>query len=546
MSPRHLSRRLCRLSNFGALAIACLLVLPAFGLEIPAQLRKQLLSQMEGTGKSAPPASAMEGFDNSLDTLAYRVGGGDQFLAIIEDLPSQPYYLTVQSDGNIYDAEIGLIRLGPIPLAEAVDKIRESVQTSLKRGSKAYVVLKQPKTVTFTVAGAISTPGTFQLSGVMRVLDGMKMAHRALLPEPDSYDLRSVRITNGSESRTIDILAFLSTGNPDENPYLYPGDIITVKPLGKTIYLGGAVHAPYSGSLPLRPGESLDDFLKGASFWGTADTTSVTVRSVGSRLSVLTRDEWPGFKLSFGDVIVIANHGSSSAADTVKVSGLARHPGTYSIQSGVTKFSEILAQAGGITEEGNPDKIVVLRHAKQIRDELSPQMDPASMNGKTNLPILTGHYQSVRPEMASGMNQMTNLNGHLILYPRETGGDLILIGGDEIFIPETESVVYLSGEVKRPGAYPFKSGADVRYYLELAGGYTGNADSKNTVLASSHKGYLSVRSSGLPLDGDIIVVPTSIEYKRLTTVAVPVLQIVATIISSFAGVITSIYLISQI
>ena len=54
--------------------------------------------------------------------------------------------------------------------------------------------------------------------------------------------------------------------------------------------------------------------------------------------------------------------------------------------------------------------------------------------------------------------------------------DTIIEDGDKIIIPNITQQVYVQGEVNNPGAIRYKSGADLKFYLEGAGGELDSAD----------------------------------------------------------------------
>ena len=56
--------------------------------------------------------------------------------------------------------------------------------------------------------------------------------------------------------------------------------------------------------------------------------------------------------------------------------------------------------------------------------------------------------------------------------------DLVLQPGDEIFVPEQQSIVKISGDVMFPNAVVYEPGQKLGYYVDMAGGY-GQTAKKN-------------------------------------------------------------------
>ena len=53
-----------------------------------------------------------------------------------------------------------------------------------------------------------------------------------------------------------------------------------------------------------------------------------------------------------------------------------------------------------------------------------------------------------------------------------------LIGGDVIFVANVPTVMEVGGEVNVPGFYKYVNGRRVNDYINLAGGFTQNAEKK--------------------------------------------------------------------
>jgi len=56
--------------------------------------------------------------------------------------------------------------------------------------------------------------------------------------------------------------------------------------------------------------------------------------------------------------------------------------------------------------------------------------------------------------------------------------DLILEDGDSIFIPTISNTINVEGEVYNKGIFVFKEGMPLKYYINMASGFTRNADKK--------------------------------------------------------------------
>jgi polysaccharide biosynthesis/export protein len=167
---------------------------------------------------------------------------------------------------------------------------------------------------------------------------------------------------------------------------------------------------------------------------------------------------------------------------TVLVAGEVAHPGSYPLASGAT-IVEILARAGPVSGGAAAEAIVV-----RPRGEVKGPVLPSEMSD-ADVDVLRVNLR----EIESG-----NLQANLALRPNDT-----------VFIPQAPRI-YVSGEVKSPGAYPFSPGMTVRQLVILAGGLT--EDGSSTRIRAIRKGEdgkareVKIQMDDLVVLGDTLLV----------------------------------------
>lgn len=474
--------------------------------------------------------------DNSIDPDHYLIGGGDVFQISIVGMPSQDRYCVVDPDGNLYDKEIGLIPLGKITLAESRRMIVRKVKSTLRKNLDIYVSLRSVKTAHVSVSGVVRNPGTQVVPGALRILDAIRMANGGVLPDWGEFNFRELKVRNRDSVKTYDFLAFLARQDPAQNPYVYPGDHISLSPQDARIFVAGEIIGPLHGAIPLKRGETLGGLVSLLEFKSTADESGVVLQRASQdgdsqplRLGIA---EAAATVLERNDVISVVGKESGRRADTVRVTGEVRRPGTYAVRANAATFSEVLSMAGGATELGNMGRAFVIKHSKR-----SQTMGHAPMERSRSIPqapkIPLTPMMAIRPEVASSITDLISSTDYaLIDASTAEGAKTILSDGDEIIILRKDPYVYVSGNVSAPGAYPYKAGAGYSHYVHLARGYTNKADIKNQFILTLVNGELAqVRDLRTVSEGDILVVPATIEYKRYTSVALPILQMVPAILS---------------
>jgi protein involved in polysaccharide export with SLBB domain len=471
-----------------------------------------------------------ESVDNSIVSREYLIGGGDAFQIGIIGLPSHEYSATVDPDGNLYIGDVGLITLGKIPLTEAIAKIKQSFRASLKDRYDVYVMLKKCKRPVVTLIGAVSNPGSYRLDGTRRLLDAVMQGNQGQLPHYNEANLRQVRCVNGDSVKTYDLLKALAGGDASQNPYLYTGDRIEVPNTGASICIGGEVTGLVQGRIPLKPGETLADVLPLLARRSSADTDYVFYHRAGSTPRRIPRIEASSLVLADNDVITIPSLADFGSQDTVLVSGEASRPGTYPIEWGKTTAQDILDLAGQGTPQANMKRVFIIRADKLVPPGMAYL--PPKANALAPPRWTSTSSAAVRPEINASLNDMIGSGDFAVISLESNPPSAVkLESGDEIHVPRKEEFVYVSGNVGSPGAYPFKAGEPLYHYIALAKGYTSLADKPNIVVMRYYKGIAQLRDPGSIEEGDVIVVPASVENKRVTTVYLPLVQTLATIAS---------------
>jgi protein involved in polysaccharide export with SLBB domain len=140
---------------------------------------------------------------------------------------------------------------------------------------------------------------------------------------------------------------------------------------------------------------------------------------------------------------------------TVSVMGEVKVPGTYALSAFSTVFNA-LYMAGGPNDIGTLRKIKVYRHGRLLSNV---DVYDFLLNGKLN-------------------------------------GDVRLQDNDVITVSPYESLVCISGKVKRPMYYEMKKGESVATLLNYAGGFTGDAHTRAIRIFRKTEPKLSVFSVG--------------------------------------------------
>jgi protein involved in polysaccharide export with SLBB domain len=461
---------------------------------------------------------------NSVNPDQYYVGGGDVFFISVVGNASIQYTGIINQQCELYLPALGVIKLGKISLTEAKKKIAEFVQGKLRRANTIYVELTKVKKITVSISGAVSNPGTYSLPGAFRVLDALRAANNNVMPSYNDCNFREIICITGDSIRIIDLFPYLLRNDVASNPYLYPGNTINIPYATRHVVLNAPIRAIVSGWVPIKEKEPLSEFLSLFKFDASADTAKILFRRnvPGNQNSIQTVawNDAASILLEDRDIITIPQKKNYSNMPMASVTGEVASPGTFPILGDSTTARDLLELAGGVTIYGDKTRAAIVRHGR------TESTDSAKI-----LSLLKIQAMGIRPEINAGLSKMTLLQDYSIIELTESNYSIKLCPNDNIVVPRRDNFVYVSGNVKIPGAYEYRPDKPCSYYVKLAGGYTNKADRTNVFGIRNYNGVSQVIDVSHIRSADVIVVPDSQQAKFLTVIFLPILTTAATIIS---------------
>ena len=416
------------------------------------------------------------------------------------------------------------------------------------------------------VFGEVNKPGYYPTSATTRILDVLAAAG-GLNQRADTIATLTREIEGEITVEKIDLATIMETG--EGNIRLTGGEMLLIPEANREVLVFGAVSRP--GMYTFRTGEKvLDIIARAGGVTANADLTVATLTRYGEEYEVITLDVASVFEdnnlpqnivVQGGDILFIPE-----ANRRVTLLGQVSRPGAYVVDEN-TRLLDLLAQAGGATTLANTREITVTRTLGEGVQVFEIDLEAVINNKAENIYILGGDVVFVpearqvavmgevnRPglyTLPSGARILdvlaltgglrSNLSSQEIVLSRQgpegtqlwslTYGDLlndnemanlILTGGDVLFVPEARKQVLVLGEVARPGVYSISEGARVLDAIALAGGPTdraaleavgiyrdGDMDASATLAMGKDKLLFQGSASDNPLimGGDVIFVP---------------------------------------
>ena len=524
---------------------------------VPGRLGPAIESGASPAARSALAQSEL--MAAAIDPETYRVGPGDEFQLVVPGVFELPIALVVDAEGGlVLPGSAGRVQVGGKSLHAAREEVQKAL-TALVRQREFALSLVRPRRFKVYVTGAVADPGAYEASPVTRVSEVIDRAG-GIVPNGSARAIRIQRTTGsspGGSELTADLAAFAGRGNLQANPFLDGGDVIRVPFRGPEVGVFGGVHLPGVYELALgetvgsaielagglmpgarldlatlshadgtnRSEEALD--LRGAMGASAADSSASDASGSRGAASAMARP------LAAGDVLVIPLAADAAAIHHVDIEGEVAYPGSYPIRPGIDTPNEIIARAGGFTDQANVGGVRVVRARPPAAFAAEPGDNESrgSVTGvatgsspPTGATADPGNTLGMPPETPPAFRDLPRSERERQLLAESEAGDEVrasgadaaladsvrLRDGDHIVVPRAEGRVRVDGRVRAPGLVPFTAGSEIEDYVELAGGYDKRADKRRIYLQRAGRPALEAASGAEPVrDGDAIWVPES-------------------------------------
>lgn len=236
------------------------------------------------------------------------------------------------------------------------------------------------------------------------------------------------------------------------------------------------------------------------------------------------------FALEPFDEIYVRRSPGYYEQQNVKIEGEILFPGTYALTKKNYRLSELIAAAGGLTEEA------YVRGARLERS-MTPE-EQVRMKAALRMSKLGNDSIDVEKlDLGSTYNVGIELDKALENPGSEI--DVVLREGDRIVVPQYLNTVKINGEVMYPNTVSFIDGKKVKHYIEQSGGYTSNAKKSQAYIVYMNGTIARVKGRGKNIvqPGCEIIVPAKPDRKGLS---LPEIMSIGTSTASLATMIATI------
>lgn len=408
------------------------------------------------------------------------------------------------------------------------------------------------------IKGAVYRPGIYQYSGQLNTVK--QLVEKAEGVMGDAFLARAVlhreREDLTKEVIQVDLKNILNGSKPDialqRNDELYIPSIHDLQDIG-TITVFGEVARP--GDFPFAENTTLEDIIiQAGGLKESASTVRVDVSrrikdskgtetpsQIGELLTFSLKDGFvidgePGFKLKPYDQVFVRKSPAYQPQINVQVNGEVLYSGAYALTQKTERVSDLIQKAGGVTP------YAYIRGAKisrQINTEERKRMETVLDMART-----TAQKDSIDiNKLELGDVYYVGLDLEAALNNPGSDADIVLREGDQLFIPEYNNTVRISGDVMYPNTVSYVKGKTLKYYIEQAGDYGQSAKKKSAYIVYMNGQVKKAKKhdSNLIQPGCEIIVPTKQESRfklqNMLSIATTSASL-ATMIASIANILT--------
>ncbi|WP_428768127.1 SLBB domain-containing protein [Treponema sp. HNW] len=391
----------------------------------------------------------------AMSTADYPVTAGDVYmLGFAAGTTPVSYTLTVDTSYKIRVANLAVLNAA----GKTFRKLKEEVEAIVSKNyplSGVQFVLITPGAFTVLVKGEVNTVAEKNAWGLTRVSEIIGGSFTAYSSN------RNIVLESPERTVRCDIFKARRTGDLTLDPYVRPGDIITVGRVERRVGLTGAVERP--GTYDLLENENIKELIH---YYGSGLTPFANMERIEIENSLSNTKTYID-KKDFESNTVLKH------LDTVFVDTLENTKPFVYIQGAVGTYGAQVESGRGIVTKTENIPLPFLQNTdwtyivRQQRDLFSVHSD-------------------IEKTYILRKGQKLPINVQRILYDSEYSVSLPAEAGDILSVPAKQLLVTVSGNVNMPERYGYVPDCTYEYYLALAGGITsGNKKTKSISITTA-------------------------------------------------------------
>ncbi|MCR6575375.1 polysaccharide biosynthesis/export family protein [Campylobacter insulaenigrae] len=431
--------------------------------------------------------------------------------------------LTVDSQGNIFIPKVGAINLLGVKNSALVSVITKAINKIYKSNVYVYADMDIYQNVSVFVTGNVNQPGLYQglsSDSIIQYIDKAK----GINLEYGSF--REIEILRDNQViKKIDLYDFLLKGELGLFPFRM-GDVILVGSVKDYVFVNGDVQKPFRFELS----QDIKTLADIANIAGAKPiVTNAVVKSYRAdhrlQIDAYAKKDFSEVVLHAGDEIEFR---PDYTAQNINIQIEGEHNGLHSI---VVKKGTTLADVVDMISanpQSNMQALQIFRKSvavtqKQLINAQLKELETLALTSSS----VNAEQASIRATQAKTIldfierAKKVEPKGQIVIDSVKAYKAVVLEDGDIINIPSKNNIVLVQGEVSIPGAFVYINKEKLRYYINLAGGYSDRADVSRVLIinANGKATKYNGRSSADIKPGDSVLVLPKVDSQNLQVVS---------------------------
>lgn len=435
----------------------------------------QIKEQIQKTATTSINSSTINSASQDISAIT------SNFESNIQLAISNPEYLVTPGDIYSLNYAAGTTPVSYKILVDSSYRIRVSNLAVLDASGKTYVQLKKQVeeivSKNYPLSGVqfiLTSPATFKVIVKGTVENSSEQTawpltrlSEILEKSPlNTYSSRrfvKIKSTNGKET-TYDLFKTQRFGDYSQDPYIRPGDIITILKTNKKVKISGAIVFP--GIYELSESENLKELIESSAggLSPTADTSRIELNrqisnsiKTGQKFYLSQKDLDENYKLNHMDSIFIETF--ENLRPRFYIEGAVYNSQEQALQAeSSTTIPESSTKFSMQFEQGSYYDFIIRKNEKLF----------SSVSDIENAYIIRGE-------------EIIPINIQNILDDTNFYSNILINQNDILRIPFKQFFVTVSGSVNNPGRYPYIPDRKYEYYIGLAGGFNKSQNSSKSV-----------------------------------------------------------------
>jgi protein involved in polysaccharide export with SLBB domain len=424
--------------------------------------------------------------------------------------------LTVDPQGNLFLPQLGPITVLGVHNQDLQRIVESGVRKVFRANVYSYANLAKAHPVRIFVGGFVNRPGLYNGTSMDSLLHYLDQAGGI---DPERGSFLNVQVKRGKQVRvTLSLYDFLLHGRIPL-VQLADGDVIFIAPRQHTVKVTGLAESPKQFEFQ---GNTLTIAELSQLAKPLTDATHVRViRNLGTIKNV------DYYELGHVNTIEINNGDEVEfTADkkpgtiTVRVEGEHESAQEYVLPYGA-RIGELLRKIR-FSERSDTASLQLFRQSIRERQKAKLDVSLKSLESSVlSARSSTSDEAKLRKEEAELILQWVERakkiepNGQVLISQTDDRDNLLLEQGDIIKVPARDGLVLVGGEVLFPNSIAYDSNLNVERYINLAGGYTQNADNSRVIILHRDGSFDDGALNPALRAGDGIMVMPKVDVKSL-------------------------------